>query len=110
MIFVLGRVPLIYSEIFDTCSINGDPIIRDIYHSLLTQCNLNVTQLKTIWDLIVGPSTNQQNITRTNFYKTLALIGWAQQGKDITEKLFLNTTDKGIYLLKNVFYHTQIVD
>jgi sorting nexin-8 len=44
-----------------------------------------------IWDL-AGPS--QGLITRTNLYKTLALVAWAQQGKTLSEKLFNSSAGK----------------
>lgn len=52
---------------------------------------------------IVGTSHNHVN--RTNLYKTLALIAWAQQGKVLSDKLFENCVSKGMYrreLLNNV--------
>ncbi|KAK9885194.1 hypothetical protein WA026_010700 [Henosepilachna vigintioctopunctata] len=89
--FAEGSIPLLYREIFDICSNNGDPINRDIYECLLKQCNLEPNQLKFIWDL-AGPP--QGVITRTNLYKTLALVAWAQQGKILSEKLLENFSGK----------------
>lgn len=85
--FSSGEVPALYRDIFETCSHNGEPIHRDIYQNLLSCCKLDSVKLKTIWDL-AGPP--QGVITRTNLYKTLALIAWAQQGKNMSEQLFEN--------------------
>ncbi|RZB41738.1 sorting nexin-8 [Asbolus verrucosus] len=89
--FSAGTVPPMYRETFDVCSHNGKPIHRDVYQCLLSQCSLSTSQLKVIWNL-AGPS--QGFITRTNLYKTLALVAWAQQGKALTEKLFDNSAGK----------------
>ncbi|XP_066246179.1 sorting nexin-8-like isoform X1 [Euwallacea similis] len=83
-----SAIPVLYRDLYETCSNNDEPIHKDIYQALLSQCNLDAAQLKIIWDL-VGPSKCPQGIVnRTNFYKTLALVAWAHQGKTISEKLF----------------------
>ncbi|KAL3274474.1 hypothetical protein HHI36_015858 [Cryptolaemus montrouzieri] len=89
--FSEGSIPPLYREIFDICSNNGDPIHRDIYESVLKQCNLEPSQLKLIWDL-AGPP--QGSISRTSLYRTLALVAWAQQGKMLSEKLLENFSGK----------------
>lgn len=38
-------------------------------------------------------------MNRTNLYKTLALIAWAQQGKTLSDKLFENCVTKGRYYI-----------
>lgn len=65
---------------------------RDVFQALLSQSNLSGPILRTIWDL-TGPP--QGLITRTNFYKTLALLAWSQQGKTPSDKLFDHFTGKG---------------
>jgi sorting nexin-8 len=85
------------------CSHNGEPVHRDVYQCLLSQCNLSTGQLKVIWDL-AGPS--QGLITRTNLYKTLALVAWAQQGKTLSEKLFNSSAGKGEFFCE--FCHNLI--
>lgn len=85
-------MPAIYREIFETCSSNGEPIHRDVFKELLSICKLETTTLKIIWDL-TGPS--QGLITRTNLYKALALVAWAQEGKTPSNKLFENFSAKG---------------
>ncbi|KAK4874561.1 hypothetical protein RN001_013921 [Aquatica leii] len=89
--FSAGKIPAFYREIFDVCSINGDPIHRDVFKDLLACGKLNSATLKIIWDL-TGPA--QGPITRTNLYKALSLIGWAQEGKVPSNKLFENFTGK----------------
>lgn len=85
--FSAGKIPPLYREIFDACSSNGDPIHRDIFRDLLACGNLDSSTLKIIWNL-TGPT--QGPITRTNLYKALSLIGWAQEGKTPSNKLFEN--------------------
>ncbi|KAJ8927837.1 hypothetical protein NQ314_019639 [Rhamnusium bicolor] len=81
----------IISEIFDICSNDGEPIHRDVYQCLLSYCKLSSAQLKTICDLTGTP---QGYVNRTNLYKTLALVAWAQQGKHLSDKLFDNCVGK----------------
>lgn len=82
-----------YREVFVICSHNDEPIHKDVYQKLLAQCKLNSETLKVIWDL-VGPT--EGTVTRTNLYKTLALVAWAQQGKKPSNKLFETFNGKGI--------------
>ncbi|CAG9767171.1 unnamed protein product [Ceutorhynchus assimilis] len=82
----IAAIPVLYRDTYKKCSHNDNPVHKDIYQALLSQCNLDSSQLKIIWDL-VGPK-GQGTVTRTNFYKTLALVAWAQQGKSVSDKLF----------------------
>lgn len=87
---------------YSNFSNNGDPIQKEIYQAFLEQCNLDSSSLKRIWDL-VGPSKESQGVVnRTNFYKTLALVAWAQQGRHISEKLFDTFTGDGNILIKHI--------
>ncbi|KAF5285783.1 hypothetical protein FQA39_LY04244 [Lamprigera yunnana] len=86
-----GKIPSFYREVFDMCSSNGDPISRDIFKDVLACGKLDSATLKIIWDLTVSA---QESITRTNLYKALSLIGWAQEGKSPSNKLFDNFTGK----------------
>lgn len=88
-----GSIPSYYREVFETCSRDGDPVHRDVFQALLTQSKLSGTILATVWNL-TGPP--QGLITRTNFYKALALLAWAQQGKEPTDKHFENFSGKGL--------------
>ncbi|XP_076275606.1 sorting nexin-8-like [Rhynchophorus ferrugineus] len=86
--FSTASIPVLYRDLYSNFSNNGDPIQKEIYQAFLEQCNLESSSLKRIWDL-VGPSKESQGVVnRTNFYKTLALVAWAQQGRHISEKLF----------------------
>lgn len=76
---------------FDVCSWNGEPVSREVFQCLLTNCELDKSALKAIWDL----TGSSQGVNRTIFYKALALIAWAQQGKAPNEKLFDNFTGEG---------------
>ncbi|XP_050297681.1 sorting nexin-8-like isoform X2 [Anthonomus grandis grandis] len=87
-----AAIPAFYRDLYHKCSNNDDPIHKDVYQTFLSLCNLDATQLKVIWD-IAGPKKQTQNVVnRTNFYKTLALVAWVQQGREISEKLFENFT------------------
>ncbi|KAL1494219.1 hypothetical protein ABEB36_009848 [Hypothenemus hampei] len=84
----ISAIPVTYRDLYNKCSYNDEPIHKDVYKALLSKSNLDDAQLKIVWDL-VGPSKQTQGVVnRTNFYKTLALIAWAQQGKSISDKLF----------------------
>ena len=96
-------MPPIYREIYEICSYNDEPVEKDVYKNLLTQSKLDAETLKVIWEL-AGPS--QGTITRTSLYKTLALISWAQQGKDPSNKLFSTFNGKGMLIL--LTYETKV--
>ncbi|XP_022905142.1 sorting nexin-8-like [Onthophagus taurus] len=96
--FSAGSIPSVYRELYDTCSHDGEIIHKDVYKKLLAQSKLDVEVLKTIYDLIV---TENDVITRTGFYKTLALISWGQQGKNPSNKLF-ETFDGTVYPIPNL--------
>lgn len=83
-----ASIPVVYRELYNKCSNNDNSIQKEVYQAFLSQCNLESSSLKIIWNL-VGPSKDSHGtVNRTNFYKTLALIAWAQQGKSISNKLF----------------------
>ncbi|KAJ8923378.1 hypothetical protein NQ315_001936 [Exocentrus adspersus] len=82
-----ATIPPLYREIFDICSNDGEPIHEEVYHCLLLQCKLSREQLKTIWDLA---GVSRGYVGRTNLYKTLVLVAYAQQGKQLSNKLFDN--------------------
>ncbi|XP_057667042.1 sorting nexin-8-like [Diorhabda carinulata] len=86
-----ASVPQFYRQLFDACSNDGQPILSEVYQNLLTKCKLSTAQIEKIYNLI-KPSS--EGINRTNFYKTLALIAWSQQGKQLSDKLFENCTEK----------------
>lgn len=101
----LATIPLFYREVFDICSNDGSPVLHEIYISLLSHCHLSPSQVDNICNII---GTSHNNVNRTNFYKTLALIAWAQQGKTLSDKLFENCVTKGMYFLKFIkiqYYH-----
>lgn len=91
ILFLTGRIPALYREVFDVCSWNGEPVSVEVFQCLLSRFEFEKSVLKTIWDL-VGSSNG---ISRTNFYKGLALIAWVQQGKTPSEKLFENFSGEG---------------
>lgn len=91
--YVVAAIPPLYREIFDICSNDGEPIHREVYQCLLSHCMLSKEQLKTIWDLV---GTSQGFVNRTNLYKTLVLVAYAQQGKQLSDKLFDNCVEAGV--------------
>ncbi|CAH0563473.1 unnamed protein product [Brassicogethes aeneus] len=86
-----GIIPSQYREFYEICSFNGEPIHQEVYQCFLSQCKVTTIQLKEIWDLL---RPVQNSINRTSFYKTLALLAFAQQGKLITDKLFDSCSGK----------------
>lgn len=91
---------------FAICSHNDEPIHKDVYQKLLAQCKLTPEILRIIWDL-VGPT--QGTVTRTNLYKTLALVAWAQQGKQPNNKLFETFNGKGkFYFFIDLHYALHV--
>lgn len=96
----LGRIPALYREVFEVCSCNGEPVTKEVFECFLSHCVLEKSALKAIWEL-TGAS---QGVSRTNFYKALALIAWTQQGKTPCEKLFDNFTGEGgLHFVCNCF-------
>ncbi|KAI4455813.1 transposase is4 [Holotrichia oblita] len=94
--FSAGSIPVTYREVYAICSHNDEPIHKDVYQKLLAQCKLSSDILRVIWNL-VGPV--EGTVTRTNLYKTLALVAWAQQGKKPSNKLFETFNGKAVRIL-----------
>lgn len=93
-ILILATIPHVYQEVFDLCSNDGSPILPEIYKCLLSHCRLSPSQVENIYNIV---GTSQSYVNRTNFYKTLALVAWAQKGKELSDKLFENCISKGMY-------------
>ncbi|CAH1100458.1 unnamed protein product [Psylliodes chrysocephalus] len=86
-----ASIPQFYKQLFNICSEDGQPVLHEVYEILLKQCKLSSGQIERIYKLV---GTSEGNVNRTNFYKTLALVAWSQQGKQITDKLFENCVDR----------------
>ncbi|KAG5873213.1 hypothetical protein JTB14_005668 [Gonioctena quinquepunctata] len=89
--FNSASIPHFYRNCFDICSNDGEPVHSEVYKCLLSRCKLSAPQIQSICDL---KGTSEMSVTRTNFYKTLALVAWAQQGKHLSSKLFDNCVEK----------------
>ncbi|CAH1977903.1 unnamed protein product [Acanthoscelides obtectus] len=84
-------IPQIYREVFDACSNDGKPIHMEVYNYLLSNNGLSNSEVNTIRTLA---GATDSEINRTCLYKTLALIAWAQQKRQLSDKLFENCTEK----------------
>lgn len=93
--YFIASIPQFYKQLFNICSEDGQPVLHEVYEILLKQCKLSSGQIERIYKLV---GTSEGNVNRTNFYKTLALVAWSQQGKQITDKLFENYVDRGKYI------------
>nr|XP_023026127.1 sorting nexin-8-like isoform X1 [Leptinotarsa decemlineata] len=91
--FYRAAVPQFYGQAYDICSSNGS-IHPEVFHCLLSQCKLSTSQTQNILSICNLKDTSEEPITRTNFYKTLALIAWGQQGKQLSDKLLSNCFQK----------------
>lgn len=91
-IICLGSVPSYYRDIFDLCSVSGAGVERDVFQTLLRLSGLESSHLERIWELS-GPGRGP--VTRSNVFKCLALMAWAQQGKDPSWKLLDNFAGQG---------------
>ncbi|CAG9865278.1 unnamed protein product [Phyllotreta striolata] len=86
-----ASIPTFYRQAYDACSIDGQTVLREVFETLLSQFKLSPAQIEKIHN-VAGVS--EGDVNRTNFYKTLALAAWSQQGKQITDKLFDNCAEK----------------
>nr|CAI5853596.1 unnamed protein product [Callosobruchus analis] len=86
-----AAIPQFYRELFDDCSNDGEPIHLEVYNFLLANSNLPNSEVNTIRTLA---GATEGLINRTCLYKTLALIAWAQQERQLSDKLFENCAEK----------------
>ncbi|XP_049853020.1 sorting nexin-8-like isoform X4 [Schistocerca gregaria] len=84
----VGCVPPYYREVYDTCAPSTSHVTKDVFTKLLVKSELPSQTLSQIWDLVVDPKVNA--LSRTSLYKALALVAWAQQGKQPSAKLLEN--------------------
>ncbi|XP_067005219.2 sorting nexin-8 [Anabrus simplex] len=83
-----GSVPPLYREVYDICSPTSDSVDKEVFTKLLVKSELPSQTLSSIWELVVEPK--QSSLSRSSLYKALALVAWAQQGKQPTAKLLEN--------------------
>jgi len=82
-----GSVPPFYRDVYAAlCPSQSEVISQQLFTALLSKSGLERSVLSKIWSLIECKG----GINRTNLYKGLALVAFAQSGKNISEKLFEN--------------------
>jgi len=83
-----GTVPPYYRDVYDVlCPSNNESVSQNTITQLLNKSGLEKSVLSQIWGLI---DVRSGTVNRSNLYKTLALIAFAQQGKSISDKLLEN--------------------
>uniref|UniRef100_A0A2L2YED2 Sorting nexin-8-like n=1 Tax=Parasteatoda tepidariorum TaxID=114398 RepID=A0A2L2YED2_PARTP len=85
-----GTVPPFYREMYDIVCANQENVVdQDMFIKLLVKSSLPKQTLSQIWELV---DTRQGYLSRSGLYKALALVAFAQQGKQVSEKLIQNFT------------------
>jgi len=83
-----GSVPPYYRDVFDVlCPDNSEAIPQTILTNLLVKSKLEKATLSQIWSLL---DIKNGTINRSNLYKALALVAFAQNGKSVSDKLLEN--------------------
>ncbi|XP_012271940.1 sorting nexin-8 isoform X2 [Orussus abietinus] len=84
-----GSIPAFYREVYEKiCSPAGGNVEREVFKSLLVKSQLSSPVLSQIWELV---DSKMGYLTRSGLYKGLALVAFAQQGKQPSDKLLENT-------------------
>uniref|UniRef100_H2ZQ76 PX domain-containing protein n=1 Tax=Ciona savignyi TaxID=51511 RepID=H2ZQ76_CIOSA len=81
-----GSVPPYYRDVYE-CLCQNDQISQNVLTQLLTKSGLDRAVLGKIWECIECKSGS---INRSNLYKALALVAFAQQGKPVSANLLGN--------------------
>ncbi|KAJ8678592.1 hypothetical protein QAD02_014379 [Eretmocerus hayati] len=85
-----GSIPAYYRDVYDKiCSPSSGSVDREVFKSLLVKSQLSSSVLSQVWELV---DCKTGYLTRSALYKGLALVAFAQQGKQPSEKL-LETTE-----------------
>ncbi|KAH0540418.1 sorting nexin-8-like [Cotesia glomerata] len=83
-----GSIPPFYREIYEKiCSPTSGNVEREVFKSLLVKSQLSSPILSQIWDLV---DSRTGFLSRSGLYKGLALVAFAQQGKQPSDKLLEN--------------------
>lgn len=83
-----GAVPPYYRDVYDAlCPENSESVSQSGFTKVLMKSGLEKSVLSQIWALL---DTKGGNINRSNLYKALALVAFAQNGKTISDKLLEN--------------------
>jgi len=79
-----GAVPPYYRDVYDAlCPENTELISQNILTKVMMKSGLDKNILSQIWALL---DTKNGSINRSNLYKALALVAFAQNGKTINDK------------------------
>ncbi|XP_076808812.1 sorting nexin-8-like [Clavelina lepadiformis] len=85
-----GAVPPYYRDVYDIlCPTQNEQISQTLFANVLTKSGLERAILSQVWDML---DSKDGFINRSNLYKGLALVAFAQQGKTISDKLLQNFT------------------
>ncbi|CAF3308914.1 unnamed protein product [Rotaria socialis] len=87
-----GSIPSIYRNLFELINLHGiDKLTLAVFVPLFESNVLTKTILNQIWNSVI--KTNSLS-SRNDFYKCLALMALAQQGKIVDEKLLDNYVNR----------------
>ncbi|CAF3528936.1 unnamed protein product [Rotaria sp. Silwood1] len=96
-----GSIPTIYRDLFEMINLHGlEKLTFTIFVPLFESNTLTKTVLNQIWCSVTKSSAIG---SRNDFYKCLALMALAQQGKTIDVKLLDNYVNRGI-IIRHVEY------
>ncbi|CAF0927168.1 unnamed protein product [Adineta ricciae] len=83
-----GSIPSIYRDLFEMINLHGiDKLTLTVFVPLFESPTLTKAILNQIWNAVI--KTNSLS-SRNEFYKCLALMALAQQGKNVDERLLDN--------------------
>ncbi|XP_011329869.2 sorting nexin-8 isoform X2 [Ooceraea biroi] len=84
-----GSIPAFYREVYEKiCSPTSGNVKLEVFKSLLVKSRLNGSIVSQIWKLV---DSKTGYLTRSGLYKGLALVAFAQQGKQPSDKLLENS-------------------
>ncbi|XP_015608090.1 sorting nexin-8 isoform X2 [Cephus cinctus] len=87
-----GSIPPFYREVYEKiASTSGGNVEREVFKSLLVKSQLSSSVLSQIWELV---DSKMGYLTRSSLYKGLALVAFAQQGKQPSDKLLENSESR----------------
>ncbi|XP_067213141.1 sorting nexin-8-like isoform X3 [Linepithema humile] len=91
-----GSIPAFYREVYEKiCSPTSGNVKLEVFRSLLVKSQLSGSAVNQIWKQV---DSKTGYLTRSGMYKGLALIAFAQQGKQPSDKLLENSESQGILL------------
>jgi sorting nexin-8 len=97
----VGSIPQLYRDLYDLIcpSSSGDSkVCKNLWKACTKSASLPDASLEQIW--VSCDSTHSGHVSRDGFYRSLALVAVAQQGKD--EKSLQNYAENGETCLKQL--------